>query len=152
MSESQISFYQLKCDTRKITESYQRGHNHEDTTMFLQEPYLSHGRPFGLRRQHFHHVHDGRTAIYTPNLVASSFIKIPSLVRHDLVAGVLEWNNRKVVVASLYMHESHANPIKPDLEDLINHCKRYNLGLICGADVNAWSDQWFSQRLKHRNC
>ena len=119
--------------------------------MFLQEPYLSYGKPFGLRRQHFHHVHDGRTAIYTPKLVSSSFLKIPSLVSNDLVAGVLEWDNKKVVVASLYLDGTHKNPIKPDLEKLINHCKRYNLGLICGADVNAWSDLWFSERLKQRN-
>ena len=148
MEGSNINFFQLNCDGRKVVESSLP--SEPDTVFLFQEPYLSHGRPFALRRQRFYCALNGRTAIYVPNLIASSFSEITEFIREDMVAGLLEWEGGKSIIASIYMHEENKNYLH-DLDDLLRYCKKYRLGLICGADVNAWHELWFSDKDHQRS-
>ena len=156
MSEVQnrIQFYQLNCDGRAIVESnIPRG---SDNICLFQEPYLVNGKPGALRIRDFVSTPEGRAAIYVPDLESASFMKIPSLIRNDLVAGLLEFENYKIIIASMYMpgkdkdKKDIKDPISKDLTDLLEYCRKYNFGLICGADANAWSRTWFSERKKYK--
>ena len=140
-----INFYQLNCDGRKVTETILP--KEPDTIVLFQEPYLSkHGRPFALRRQKLYTSPNGRVAIYIPNLVVSAFSEIPELVQDDMVAGLLEWDDKSLVVASIYMHKDLTNPCYPNLDKLTDYCERNGKDFICGADVNSWSELWFSEK------
>ena len=143
--DNHISFFQLNCDGRKVTEHILP--KEQDTIVLFQEPYLSkQGRPFALRRQKFYPSPNGRVAIYVPDLMVSSFSEIPELVRDDMVAGLLEWGNQSLVVASIYMHKNLKNPCYPNLDILTKYCKKYNKPFLCGADTNSWNEMWFSER------
>ena len=139
-----ISFFQWNCAKRRITESFLP--QTEDTVIFLQEPHLTNGQPFSLSKRKFYKSPNGRVAIYVPRLRVSSFIDIPELVKDDMVAGLLQWGDQQVVVASLYMHKELPNPVhSQNLESLIRYCNRNNRPLICGTDSNSWHELWFSQ-------
>ena len=154
MTPNSVNFYQLNCDGRIVVESNMP--SKKDTIILLQEPYLVRGRPGALRVHNFVSTPEGRTAIYTPNLDSASFLKMPSLIRDDLVAGLLEWDDKKIIVASLYLpskdkdNKDIKDPVDKNLTDLLDYCKEYNFGLICGADCNAWSRMWFSDKKNYK--
>ena len=102
-----INFFQWNCAKRRITESFLP--QTDDTVFLLQEPHLTNGQPFALRKRKFYKSPNGRVAIYVPRLRVSSFIDIPELVKDDMVAGLLQWGDQQVVVASLYMHKELLN-------------------------------------------
>ena len=61
----------------------------------------------------------------------------------DLVAGILEWDNKHVMIASAYFHHDR-DVVIPELVELIDFCNSKNMALICCADTNAWSHMWWS--------
>lgn len=145
--DKKIKFYQLNCDTRIVAEASLPAE--ADTVLLLQEPRLVNGKPQVLRRQKFFCKEDGRAAIYVPNLVKATFMVLPTFVRRDLVAGLLECEDHSMIIASVYFHEE-VDVLQPDLVELVEHCKANNLPLLCGADTNAWSHLWFSNRENKR--
>ena len=143
--DDHINFFQLNCDGRKVCETIIP--REKDTIVLFQEPYLTRqGNPFSLRPRKFYKSPNGRVAIYVPNLVVSSFSVIDELVRDDMVAGLLEWGDKSLVVASIYMHKDDKSPCRPNLDLLTKYCIKYNKEFLCGADVNSWSELWFSER------
>ena len=117
--------------------------------MLLQEPRLVNGKPSVLRRQKFFSAEDGRAAIYVPELKSASFMVLPSFLRKDIVAGLLEWEGKTLIIASVYFH-ALKEEVLPEWVELVEYCKYNRLPLLCGCDTNAWSHIWFSRRENER--
>ena len=52
----------------------------------------------------------------------------------DLVAGILEWDNKHVMIASAYFHHDR-DVVIPELVELIDFCNSKNMALISCADT-----------------
>ena len=165
VSECEIYFRQLNCQhgitaTAEILSRLNQIH-------LLTEPYFTASGVVGVddKNKCFYDLASvnteakeyPRAAVYAPKVKDATLLPVSDLMSRDMATMLLENRaaEKPLLIVSMYFDNSRdpngrerdpKHVITPDLVRVLDYAKENSMQLLIGADVNAWSSLWFSEK------
>ena len=125
----------------------------EEYIGLIQEPYVKFGRISGFSSNYKIICSSTKKNVRACIAVSKKlrFWTLSQYTNEDQVAIIVNTNNKKVVLVSLYMPGDSTEAPPPTIfRNLVKYCDENNLGLVVGTDANSHHTAWGSTDINER--